>query len=285
MELFDINQITIYNLKVNKALDYYTILEITPDADTALIKKNFRKLAQQYHPDKNNNSPESKLKFLSISNAYQILIDPQKRKSYDIYLYYHKQSLNPMQSSKVKNQASLAAEAKIDHEEIINQFNYILWEIDDLLHDERLLQDKGRYPKPSLKDGLQNILQFLDKWVLSPAGFPDYFYQARQMEIDEKLNYYQLNPGKGVHTPYVNLDDYFYQIRRRMDRFIKACSSKDLTLPIKNHNITLLEIILEAQMLSYHYLAALNQVIHKKSAEIQDFQHSHPYFIEKKFLV
>jgi len=62
--------------------DFYKILEISRDADLNTIKKAYRRLALIYHPDKNKHS-EAQSKFVAITEAYEILKDPQKRKLYD----------------------------------------------------------------------------------------------------------------------------------------------------------------------------------------------------------
>jgi len=62
--------------------DYYEVLGVTRDADKNTLKKAFRKLAQQYHPDVNKTA-EAELKFKEINEAYQVLSDDQKRAAYD----------------------------------------------------------------------------------------------------------------------------------------------------------------------------------------------------------
>lgn len=62
--------------------EYYDILGVSPTASAAEIKKKYYALAMQYHPDKNN-SGEAEEKFKKISEAYQILGDPQLRKKYN----------------------------------------------------------------------------------------------------------------------------------------------------------------------------------------------------------
>ena len=66
-------------------LEYYEILEITKTADAAEIKKAYRKLALQYHPDRNQGNKEAEEKFKAINEAYQVLSDEQKRATYDRY--------------------------------------------------------------------------------------------------------------------------------------------------------------------------------------------------------
>ena len=65
--------------------DYYEILGVARDADAETIKKAFRKLALQFHPDRNQGDKESEEKFKKINEAYQILSDDQKRRMYDRY--------------------------------------------------------------------------------------------------------------------------------------------------------------------------------------------------------
>ena len=65
--------------------DYYEILGIARDADADAIKKAYRKLALQYHPDKNDGSKEAEERFKEATEAYEVLRDPQKRGAYDRY--------------------------------------------------------------------------------------------------------------------------------------------------------------------------------------------------------
>lgn len=65
--------------------DYYNILGVERNADADTIKKNYRKLAQQWHPDKNpDNIKVSEEKFKEISEAYSVLSDPDKKRNYDM---------------------------------------------------------------------------------------------------------------------------------------------------------------------------------------------------------
>jgi molecular chaperone DnaJ len=65
--------------------DYYSLLGIPRDASDADLKKAYRKLAMQYHPDRNSGSKESEERFKEITEAYDVLRDPQKRALYDRY--------------------------------------------------------------------------------------------------------------------------------------------------------------------------------------------------------
>lgn len=63
--------------------DYYKSLGVDKKASEADIKKAYRKLAQQYHPDKNKGDASAEEKFKEISEAYEVLKDPEKRAKYD----------------------------------------------------------------------------------------------------------------------------------------------------------------------------------------------------------
>ncbi len=63
--------------------DYYDTLGVSRGASEQEIKKAFRKLARQYHPDMNPDDPNAEDKFKSINEAYEVLSDPEKRKLYD----------------------------------------------------------------------------------------------------------------------------------------------------------------------------------------------------------
>ncbi|ACL70029.1 molecular chaperone DnaJ [Halothermothrix orenii] len=65
--------------------DYYEILGVSRDADQKEIKKAYRRLARKYHPDINKDDPDAEEKFKEISEAYEILSDPDKRARYDQY--------------------------------------------------------------------------------------------------------------------------------------------------------------------------------------------------------
>lgn len=65
--------------------DYYEILSVSRSANDEAIKGAYRKLAMRWHPDRNNGSKESEEKFKEMTEAYDVLRDPQKRAAYDRY--------------------------------------------------------------------------------------------------------------------------------------------------------------------------------------------------------
>src|ERR1700733_11520949 len=63
--------------------DYYKILGVGKNASDAEIKKAYRKLARKYHPDQNHGDKQAEERFKEISQAHDVLSDPEKRKAYD----------------------------------------------------------------------------------------------------------------------------------------------------------------------------------------------------------
>ncbi|OYX13813.1 MAG: molecular chaperone DnaJ [Rhizobiales bacterium 32-66-8] len=63
--------------------DYYEVLECERSADETVLKASYRKLAMKWHPDRNQGNGEAEVRFKEVSEAYEVLKDPQKRAAYD----------------------------------------------------------------------------------------------------------------------------------------------------------------------------------------------------------
>lgn len=65
--------------------DYYEVLGVDKSADADTLKKAYRKMAKQYHPDMNPGNAEAEAKFKEVNEAYDVLSDPEKKQIYDQY--------------------------------------------------------------------------------------------------------------------------------------------------------------------------------------------------------
>jgi len=72
--------------------DYFKVLGLERGADADAVKRAFRKLAREFHPDVNPNNKEAEAKFKEISEAYEVLSDPDKRRRYEQFGQYWNQS-------------------------------------------------------------------------------------------------------------------------------------------------------------------------------------------------
>lgn len=64
-------------------IDYYKILGVSKDIPQDKVRAAYRKRAKQFHPDLNPDDPKAKAKFQALSEAYDVISDPEKRRKYD----------------------------------------------------------------------------------------------------------------------------------------------------------------------------------------------------------
>ena len=70
--------------RVNGNKNYYEILGVSPEAPSEEVKKAYRQLALKFHPDRNPGDRQAEERFKEISEAYEVLMDPEKRRQYDL---------------------------------------------------------------------------------------------------------------------------------------------------------------------------------------------------------
>ena len=78
-------------MSVNGYRDYFKVLGVERGTDADGIKRAFRKLARQYHPDVNPDDASAEARFKEISEAYEVLSDPEKRRRYEQFGQYWNQ--------------------------------------------------------------------------------------------------------------------------------------------------------------------------------------------------
>jgi len=99
--------------------DYYEMLGIPRDASNEEIKKVYRRLARQYHPDVNPGKKEAEEKFKDIGQAYEVLSDPSKRAQYDQYSrFWNQRGFRAKQTPRAKTWDSRAASGRTSTEKV-----------------------------------------------------------------------------------------------------------------------------------------------------------------------
>ncbi|MBT3449257.1 MAG: J domain-containing protein [Bacteroidetes Order II. Incertae sedis bacterium] len=83
--------------------DLYKILGVAENADAVAIKKSYRRLARELHPDKNQEDPKAEDKFKEVQQAYEVLSDDKKRRQYDRMKRYGGAAGGPFQSRRGGN--------------------------------------------------------------------------------------------------------------------------------------------------------------------------------------
>ena len=119
--------------------DYYEVLGVARDATEDDIRKRFRKLAMEWHPDRNPGNPESEGKFKEINEAYQVLSDPEKRRKYDRSGHSGLQTSHGMESSSFDMESILKRMGRTDFRRILD--------LRDLFGEKEDMEE----PKPSSK--------------------------------------------------------------------------------------------------------------------------------------
>jgi len=126
--------------------DYYQILKVPAEATSEEIKKSFRRLARQYHPDLNPNDKVAEEKFKAIGEAYEVLSDPNKRSEYDQFSRYHQQKSNQKGNKRKPKGAPRSDERNYDQYGDFREF------VDDLMgRDARRVETSDAFRPTSTK--------------------------------------------------------------------------------------------------------------------------------------
>jgi curved DNA-binding protein CbpA len=110
---------------MSQTKDYYKILELPTTASLQEIKRSFRRLAQQYHPDKNDGSNMAAARFHEIQEAYKTLSDPKKREAYHYQRWYVRSTGKPYASAPL-TPANILQECRVIQQYVANMNTFHL---------------------------------------------------------------------------------------------------------------------------------------------------------------
>ncbi len=258
----------------------YDILQIPRNSTINDIKSAFRRLAKVYHPDINK-SHEHKDSFLLILNAYRILSDKKKRREYDYHLTFKwsndktkikKQKYNPVKNLKIQS---------FSLEHILSHINYLIWDIEIFLRNEYKKYFNKLINSTTIKEYILRALVFIDKWILHPVGFIDYFMQSRKLKNISFSDYIKMldtSSNKTSHQPFYSLNNYFFDIRKRIDKFINTITLKDIYNNIPDADIKLIDCIIEAQNYTIYIMNLIKKGILENENNFEPFSFSKEIF-------
>ena len=167
-----------------KVEDYYSILQVSPHAPIKDIKASFRRLARLYHPDLNPDDIEAVEKFKHISQAYEILSDPSKRRRYDRELKFKSSQRIPRQTTQPETNPETAQDyyqrginqsQKKDYQKAIEDYTKAI-ELKPTFIDAYLKRCEMRYKMGDNKGVLEDCYQVLK---IDSQIAKAYYYQGR----------------------------------------------------------------------------------------------------------
>jgi hypothetical protein len=220
----------------------YEILELPPGAGEGEVKAAFRRLALVRHPDHIGNTPETQTAFVVLLDAYRTLSDPGRKRDYDHYL-----ATRPVRTAPGRQPPPREAPPAFD-----NRLNSLLWDLEDLVVRSGHARVPCGWDRKAAEAALEDLLGFWDRWILVPAGFPDYFFEARRMAPTP--------PVAGGHRPFTSVENHFFDVRKRMNRALGVLDRRDLTVPLPGTGVPWVEVLLEAQARAVHTIGALERM-------------------------
>lgn len=176
--------------------DYYQILELEPSASLPEVKKAYRKLAKQYHPDKNNNDPYATALFTDIKEAYEMLSDPAKKEYYLQQRWYH-QSTGNRKTQEVITPVTVLKQA-LELEQYVSKIDVFRMDkmglqhyIMDLIPDTSI-EKLHQFNEP---DTIRQIVSILLQAIkpLPPIYTKDIFIQLKKLSDKDPVATEQLN--------------------------------------------------------------------------------------------
>lgn len=202
---------------MNKTL--YDILQLQPNASAHDIKKAFRALSMKYHPDKNNNSSESVDLIQKINNAYEILGDSDKRKTYDKTI---KSNCNLKKNNTENNESiNINKNENINNENMLKLFKKVF---------EKKINTLEK-PIPIIKTIVIQLEQVLESFL--------YPLEIKRWIIENEAKVFE-NETIYIDIPQ-SIDDNELIILKEKGNIINDICKGDIKLFIKIENNTLFE--------------------------------------------
>ncbi len=184
------------------------VLGLADGASLEEIKAAFRKKALLYHPDTGNRTQDH-LRFLLVRHSYETLVRLPARPS-------------PAANLEPRPRPPSASPEPEVRFALGRKFNSLLWDMEELLTQIRSYHNNLRYRVKDAQRDLLSLLLGLDKGVLTPSGFPDYFMTARNLpDLDPDTYAAQiLDRTASAHFPFSSLENYFFDLRKRMNKLL-----------------------------------------------------------------
>lgn len=188
---------------------HYEILELTADAKPIDVKKAYRRLALQYHPDRNGGSVESTEQFKLISEAYTILSDPNSRRCYDNELKSPTSAVSPTKSSPSRRTSTYSNDPFRQFNDLFTHdpfFHEAFEGMDDAFaarfNDSRQEEELGSCAFWSCGDGSpKEKKQSLGTWILSKLGIElTVTSYSKQADGSMAKSYYASNDATNKHS-------------------------------------------------------------------------------------
>ncbi|UOE37079.1 J domain-containing protein [Chryseobacterium oryzae] len=184
--------------------DYYYFLGISRDASEEDIKKSYRKLSLKYHPDKNDNDDFFANRFREIQEAYEMLSDKSKRKTYDENLDSHQKTFRYNTPPSIKSFSSNKVHAKKGEEIIITWQTQNADVVKVLPFGLEKAYGERIFRITEFKDGKFQILlhatnSLLHKTVVQGITITEVFESNKERIIDKAEDLFKSQPKTAIN--------------------------------------------------------------------------------------
>ena len=143
-------------------MDYYKILEVSENEDISEIKKQYRKLAMKYHPDRNAGDEKAAKKFREITEAYEVLSNGKKRKEYD-----YKRENGNNQSKNKNNKENFKSKSSQNNFSFGKEFFKSAAEMKGMFENsfglDKMGKNKAKAEKESVKSRFESFFDMKEK--------------------------------------------------------------------------------------------------------------------------